>query len=73
MLELLELTGGARVLEVGAGTGYNAALLAELVGDQRLVMTVDVAEDVQHRGPRRSQPRDQMAGFGTSFLPSPRR
>ena len=46
MLELLELTRGARALEIGAGTGYNAALLAELVGDQRLVITVDVAEDV---------------------------
>jgi protein-L-isoaspartate(D-aspartate) O-methyltransferase len=46
MLEFLELTGGVRVLEIGAGTGYNAALLAELVGVQRLVITVDVAEDV---------------------------
>jgi protein-L-isoaspartate(D-aspartate) O-methyltransferase len=36
MLELLEVAPGHRVLEVGAGTGYNAALLAELVGDQRL-------------------------------------
>jgi protein-L-isoaspartate(D-aspartate) O-methyltransferase len=46
MLELLDLTPGLRVLEVGAGTGYNAALLAELVGDQRLVVTVDVHDDV---------------------------
>jgi protein-L-isoaspartate(D-aspartate) O-methyltransferase len=62
MLQLLELTRGVRVLEVGAGTGYNAALLAELVGEQRLVMTVDVADDVvaiphwrsgQRRHPRR--------------------
>jgi protein-L-isoaspartate(D-aspartate) O-methyltransferase len=46
MLELLDLTPGLRVLEVGAGTGYNAALLAELVGDQRLVVTIDVQADV---------------------------
>jgi protein-L-isoaspartate(D-aspartate) O-methyltransferase len=46
MLELLDLNGGLKVLEVGAGTGYNAALLAEIVGDQRLVVTVDVLEDV---------------------------
>jgi protein-L-isoaspartate(D-aspartate) O-methyltransferase len=46
MLELLEVAPGLRVLEVGAGSGYNAALLAELVGDQGLVITVDVAEDV---------------------------
>jgi protein-L-isoaspartate(D-aspartate) O-methyltransferase len=46
MLELLELSEGMKILEVGAGTGYNAALLAEIVGDQRLVVTVDVLEDV---------------------------
>ena len=46
MLELLDLREGMKVLEVGAGTGYNAALLAEIVGDQRLVVTVDVLEDV---------------------------
>jgi protein-L-isoaspartate(D-aspartate) O-methyltransferase len=58
MLELLELTGGVRVLEIGAGTGYNAALLAELVGEQRLVITVDVAEDVV------AQTRRLLAGAG---------
>lgn len=46
MLELLDLGEGMKILEVGAGTGYNAALLAEIVGDQRLVVTVDVLEDV---------------------------
>jgi protein-L-isoaspartate(D-aspartate) O-methyltransferase len=46
MLELLQLAPGMKVLEIGAGTGYNAALMAEMVGDQRLVMTVDVLEDV---------------------------
>jgi protein-L-isoaspartate(D-aspartate) O-methyltransferase len=46
MLELLDLSQGMKILEVGAGTGYNAALLAEIVGGQRLVVTVDVLEDV---------------------------
>jgi protein-L-isoaspartate(D-aspartate) O-methyltransferase len=58
MLELLELTPGVCVLEIGAGTGYNAALLAELVGDQGLVITVDVAEDVV------AQTRRLLAGAG---------
>ena len=30
MLQLLELLPGKRVLEIGTGSGYNAALLAEL-------------------------------------------
>ncbi len=58
MLELLDLGEGMKILEVGAGTGYNAALLAEIVGDQRLVVTVDVLEDVV------DQTRRLLAGAG---------
>jgi protein-L-isoaspartate(D-aspartate) O-methyltransferase len=32
MLEQLGLQPGQRVLEIGAGTGYNAALIAQIVG-----------------------------------------
>jgi len=38
MTEALELTGSEKVLEVGAGSGYQAAILAELA---RLVITVE--------------------------------
>ncbi|MFN4260226.1 MAG: protein-L-isoaspartate O-methyltransferase family protein [Gemmataceae bacterium] len=41
MLEDLHLRPGLRVLEVGAGTGYNAALLAHVVGAGR-VISIDV-------------------------------
>ncbi|MCI0463214.1 MAG: methyltransferase domain-containing protein [Gemmataceae bacterium] len=41
MLEDLRLSAGLRVLEVGAGTGYNAALLAHVVGSG-LVWSLDV-------------------------------
>ncbi len=58
MLELLDLGEGMKILEVGAGTGYNAALMAEIVGDQRLVVTVDVLEDVV------DQTRRLLAGAG---------
>src|SRR3989440_8507888 len=37
MLEQLRLEPGQRVLEIGAGTGYNAALLATIVGPRRVV------------------------------------
>jgi protein-L-isoaspartate(D-aspartate) O-methyltransferase len=46
MLEQLDVQPGQRVLEVGAGTGYNAALLAHLVGPAGQVTTVDIDEDV---------------------------
>lgn len=46
MLELLELSPGLKVLEIGAGTGYNAALMAELVKDPALIVSTDIQEDV---------------------------
>jgi protein-L-isoaspartate(D-aspartate) O-methyltransferase len=46
MLEHLELEEGMRVLEIGAGTGYNAALLSLLVGKRGQVVSVDVDAQV---------------------------
>lgn len=46
MLEHLELEDGMRVLEIGAGTGYNAALLSLLVGSRGKVVSVDVDAEV---------------------------
>jgi len=46
MLEALQLEGGERVLEIGAGTGYNAALLDELVGPEGDVTSIDNQESV---------------------------
>ncbi|MGZ3600501.1 MAG: methyltransferase domain-containing protein [Ktedonobacterales bacterium] len=46
MLEQLAVSPGMRVLEIGAGTGYNAALLAELVGPTGSVTTLDIDIDI---------------------------
>jgi protein-L-isoaspartate(D-aspartate) O-methyltransferase len=46
MLEALELEPGMRVLEIGTGTGYNAALLAEIVGGQGSVVTQDIDAEI---------------------------
>jgi protein-L-isoaspartate(D-aspartate) O-methyltransferase len=46
MLGQLEVAPGHRVLELGAGTGYNAALLAHLVGPDGSVVTIDIDDDV---------------------------
>ena len=42
MLDLLELTPGTRVLEVGTGLGYQAAVMAEMGAE---VFTIDVVEE----------------------------
>jgi len=46
MLEQLAVQPGDRVLEVGAGTGYNAALLAHLAGASGHVVSIDIDEQV---------------------------
>jgi protein-L-isoaspartate(D-aspartate) O-methyltransferase len=48
MLEQAQVRPGMRVLEVGSG-GYNAALLAELVGPSGTVTTVDIDPEVVDR------------------------
>lgn len=45
MLEALDVRDGDNVLEIGAGTGYNAALLCHRLGDD-LVTTVDLDEEI---------------------------
>ncbi|MGD9531531.1 methyltransferase domain-containing protein [Pseudonocardia sp.] len=42
MLEQLDVRPGHRVLEIGAGTGYNAALLAHLAGPDGSVTSIDI-------------------------------
>ena len=49
MLDQLTLAPGQRVLEIGAGTGYNAALMRHIVGPSGTVVSVDIDEDVADR------------------------
>jgi protein-L-isoaspartate(D-aspartate) O-methyltransferase len=58
MLEQLALAPGQRVLEIGTGTGYNAALIAYLVGERGSVVTVDIDADLVARA------RDSLAAAG---------
>ncbi|MEV7525859.1 methyltransferase, FxLD system [Streptomyces sp. NPDC091371] len=46
MLDQLDAQPGERILELGAGTGYNAALIAHLVGPDGHVTTIDVDDDL---------------------------
>ena len=46
MLRLLEVRRGHRVLDVGAGSGWTTALLAELAGPSGAVIGVEVVPDL---------------------------
>ena len=49
MLDQLTLAPGQRVLEIGAGTGYNAALMRHIVGPSGAVVSVDIEADLADR------------------------
>ena len=46
MLDQLALAPGQRVLEIGTGTGYNAALIKHIVGPSGAVVSVDIEPDL---------------------------
>src|SRR5262249_52786523 len=46
MLEQLGLEPGQHILEVGAGTGYNAAIMARITGEKGKVTAIDIDEDI---------------------------
>ncbi len=60
MLEQLGLRRGHRVLEIGAGTGYNAALLARIVGASGEVVSVEL-DPATARGARGALARVKSA------------
>lgn len=46
MLDLLDIKPGQRVLEIGAGSGYNAALIASMVGSRGRVYSLEFLDEV---------------------------
>jgi protein-L-isoaspartate O-methyltransferase len=52
MLEVLGVGDGMRVLEVGTGTGYNAALLSHRIGDHA-VFSIDIDPQLVDKAARR--------------------
>ncbi len=46
MLEQLDLKPGQRVLEIGAGSGYNATLMASMVGSKGRVYSIEFLDEV---------------------------
>lgn len=50
MTELLELKGGEKVLEVGTGSGYQAAILSEIVKE---VYTIEIVDSLAKKAKRK--------------------
>lgn len=61
MTELLELTPESRVLEIGTGSGYQAAILAELAGE---VYSIELLEELG----KRAADTLQRLGYGNIHL-----
>jgi len=57
MLELLHVTEGSTVLDVGSGSGWTTALLAHLVGPTGSVLGVEIVPELASFG------RANLAGF----------
>jgi protein-L-isoaspartate O-methyltransferase len=73
MLKALRPEPGQRILEVGTGTGYNAAILSRVVGDTGRVVTVELDDEIipaawsRLRGYQnvRAERADGVQGFGS--------
>lgn len=52
MMELLEPRAGERILDIGAGSGWTTALLAEMVGEKGKVFGIEVVSDLKEFGER---------------------
>jgi len=60
MLEQLDLRRGHRVLEIGTGSGYNAAIMSMVAGPDGVVTTVDIDAELVTR----ARASLAAAGFG---------
>jgi protein-L-isoaspartate(D-aspartate) O-methyltransferase len=49
MLEQIDLRPGHRVLEIGTGSGYNAAVMAEIVGPEGRIVSIDIDPELVAR------------------------
>lgn len=65
MIEALSVERGHRLLEIGSGTGYNAALLALVAGENHLVTTIEIDPELASNAKQRL---DQMMGPGINVI-----
>ncbi len=49
MLELLDIKEGENILEIGTGSGWNTALMAELTGPEGSITTIEYVKDLHEQ------------------------
>ena len=72
LLDQLDLKRGERALQIGAGTGYYTAILAEMVGAEGTVVAVEHDRDLAERAEDNVAPWPQVevvTGDGTTYDP----
>ena len=62
MLDLLQLESGHRVFELGAGSGWNAALIAQLVGESGSVHSLEIIPEIGRRAVSNGEPLLRIVG-----------
>ena len=72
MAERLSLSPGARVLDVGCGTGGDAHMLASLVGSDGHVIGIDASETMISVARERSQASSLPVQFADYNIAAPR-
>ncbi|MGH3912097.1 MAG: methyltransferase domain-containing protein [Pseudonocardiaceae bacterium] len=73
MLTTLEVAEGNRVLEIGTGTGYNAALLAHRLGSENVIsmeIDPDIAAQARTNLARVNHPVTVVTGDGVDGFPA---
>ena len=50
MIELLKPEEGEKILDVGSGSGWTAAILAEIVGDKGKIIAIEIVPELKEFG-----------------------
>ncbi|MCX7779018.1 MAG: protein-L-isoaspartate O-methyltransferase [Patescibacteria group bacterium] len=68
MLELLQPKKGDKVLDVGSGSGWTTALLAEIVGEKGRVFALEIIPELKEYGEKRTKKYNFVSSGRVVFI-----